>query len=186
MTAAFEARYRAAPDPWGTETKAYESEKRARTLAACGPGPFAAACDLGAGLGLLAAALAPRCARLLALDGAPTAIVAAARRLAPFARAEARVATLPGDLPAGPFDLVVASEILYYLDDGPFAATCAWLRDALVPGGRVVAVHWTGTALDLQRDAAAVGAALAAVDGLRAIARDGAPGYRIDVLERAR
>jgi SAM-dependent methyltransferase len=130
--------------------------------------------------------LAPRCRRLLALDGAPTAAAAATERLAPHAGAEARVATLPADLPDGAFDLVVASEILYYLDDDAFAATCAWLSRALSPGGRVVAVHWTGAAPDLHRDAAAVGTALTAVRGLRVVDRERAPGYRIDILERAR
>jgi len=187
MTAAadaFEARYRADPDPWDTLTSGYEREKRRRTLEACGPGPFAAACDLGAGTGALAAELAPRCERLLALDGAPTAVAAARERLAPFAHAEARVARLPDGLPAGEsYDLVVASEILYYLDDGALAETLAWIDGALAPGGRLVAVHWTGTAPDLRRDAAAVGEALArAVTGRRETVADGA--FRLEVVAR--
>ena len=185
MTSAFEARYRADPDPWRTLTDPYESDKRERTLAACGDGPFASACDLGAGTGVLAAALAPRCAQLLALDGAPTAVAEAERRLAPFPHATARTALLPADLPAGPFDLVVASEILYYLQDEDFHTTLRWLTAALLPGGRVVAVHWTGSAPDIARPAAAVGAALAATPGLRPL-DPGAPteGFRLDVLER--
>jgi len=186
MTAAFEERYREDPDPWRTATDPYESEKRARTLEACGPGPFASACDLGAGTGVLAAELAPRCERLLALDGAPTAVAEAARRLRPFPHAEARTAALPAGLPAGPFDLVVASEILYYLDDDAFHTTLGWLAGAaLAPGARLVAVHWLGSAPDLCRSAADVGAALAATAGLHVLDR-GAPteGFRLDVLER--
>jgi trans-aconitate methyltransferase len=182
---AFETRYRTDPDPWETLTSAYEREKRLRTLAACGPGPFAAICDLGAGLGLLAEWLAPRCGRLLALDAAPTAVAAARERLAPLGNAEARVATLPDDLPpdADAFDLVVASEILYYLDDAAFARTLAWLGGTR---GRVVAVHWTGTAGDLRRSALDVSGALAATPGLRVVsAEDTGAGYRLDVLERA-
>ena len=61
MTAAgFEARYRAQGDPWATLTDPVERAKAGAALAACGDGPFAAVCDLGAGLGVLAAALAPR------------------------------------------------------------------------------------------------------------------------------
>jgi trans-aconitate methyltransferase len=187
-TADFEAKYRADPDPWRTLTDPYESHKRERTLAACGPGPFASACDLGAGTGVLAAALAPRCAWLLALDGAPTAVDEAQRRLAPFPHAEARIAMLPDGLPAGPLDLEVASEILYYLDDHAFHMVLDWLPEALTHGGRVIAVHWTGSAPDLQRSADEVGAALATTPGLRII-EDGAgstEGFRLDVLERAR
>jgi trans-aconitate methyltransferase len=188
VTEAFEMRYRADPDPWRTLTDPYESHKREQTLAACGEGPFASACDLGAGTGVLAAALAARCDRLLALDGAPTAVAEAQRRLAPFPHAEARVATLPDGLPAAPLDLVVASEILYYLDDGAFHVVLDWLPDALASGGRAVAVHWTGRAPDLRRSADEVGAALATTPGLRVI-EDGAgstEGFRIDILERER
>jgi SAM-dependent methyltransferase len=209
VTADFEARYQADPDPWRTQTDPYEAHKRERTLAACGDGPFAFACDLGAGTGLLAAALAPRCQRLLALDGAPTAVAAAQQRLTPFPHAEARAATLPEDLPTGPLDLVVASEILYYLDDAAFHTVLDWLPRALTPStGRIVAVHWTGTAPDLRRGGAARGPprppparprpagggpaagapALAATPGLRVIdhgvTKD--DGFRLDLLERTR
>jgi SAM-dependent methyltransferase len=188
MTDVFEARYRADPDPWGTLTDPYELHKRERTLGACGERPFASAVDLGAGTGVLAAALAPRCTSLLALDGAPTAVAEAQRRLAPFPHAEARTATLPNGLPAGPLDLIVASEILYYLDDDAFRAVLDWLPGALAPAGRAVAVHWTGTAPDLRRSADDVGTALAATAGLRVI-EDGAgstEGFRLDVVERER
>jgi SAM-dependent methyltransferase len=184
VTADFEERYQADPDPWDTLTDPYESDKRERTLAACGEGPFTAVCDLGAGTGLLAAALARHCERLLALDGAPTAVAEAQRRLAPFPGAEARVATLPDGLPDGPLDLVVASEILYYLDGAAFHAVLDWLPRTLVPTGRCVAVHWTGTAPDLCRSAADVGAALAAVPTLRRLDVAPTEGFRLDVMER--
>ena len=133
---AFEARYRADPDPWGTLTDPYERDKRRRTLDACGPGSFTRGLRPRRRSRRLAAELAPRCARLLALDGAPSAIAAARTRLAPYAHAEARVAALPGDLPHGEsFTLVVASEILDYLDDAALAATLAWI-DAAAAGRR--------------------------------------------------
>ena len=180
----FEARYRADPDPWRTLRDPYELEKRRRALAACGPGPFASACELGAGLGALAAELADRCGRLLALDAAPTAVAAATARLAPFAGAEARVAVVPDDLPPRErFDLIVASEVLYYLDAAALAATAAWAARALVAGGRLVAVGWTGRAPDMPGDAEGVAAALARE--LRPVKSETQPGYRIDVLERA-
>jgi predicted TPR repeat methyltransferase len=180
--AAFEARYRAEGDPWLTLSDPDERAKADAALAACGDGPFDAVCDLGAGLGVLAAGLAPRSRRLLALDAAPTAVAGAAERLAPWPHAGARVAVLPRDLPAGPFDLVVASEVLYYLPPADLDATLRWLDHALVPGGRLVAVHWTGSAPDLQHSADAVHDALARRDRLRPLAATRTPAYRIDVL----
>src|SRR6185437_9216888 len=156
--------------------------KAEAVLAACGEGPFASVVDLGAGLGVLAAALAPRSRRLLALDAAPTAVAAAAERLAPWPHAEARVAALAADLPAARFDLVVASEILYYLAAGDFEATLEWLDRALAPGGRVVAVHWLGDADDLHRSADDVHDALARRPRLTPVATTRASTYRLDVL----
>ena len=184
--AAFEARYRAQGDPWRTLSDPVERAKAQAALAACGPGPFDTVCDLGAGLGVLAAALAPRSGRLLALDAAPTAVAAAAERLAPWPHAEARVAVLPDDLPAGPFELVVASEILYYLPQRALDATLDWLDRAVVPGGRVVAVHWLGHAADLHHSADDVHDALARRPRLEPTATTRAPTYRLDMLVAGR
>ena len=63
MSAApFEARYRADADPWRTLSDPAERAKAAHVLAVCGDGPFAAALELGCGIGALTADLAPRCA----------------------------------------------------------------------------------------------------------------------------
>ena len=188
MSGPFEERYAEDPDPWRTLSDPYELDKADRAAAACGPGPFASAIELGAGIGGLTALLAPRCRALLALDAAPTAVAVAQRRLAEFPQARVRVALLPDDLPAGLFDLVVASEVLYYLDAGALATTIAWIETALVPGGRLVVVHWTGTAPDLHHTAEDVGAALAASECLQPIPGAGGtfPGFRLDVLEGVR
>src|ERR1700760_3939198 len=90
----FEARYRADPDPWGYLASDYERAKYAATLAACGPGPFACALELGGSIGVFSALLAPRCKRLLTVDVAPTAVVRARSRLAEFPHVEAIVARI--------------------------------------------------------------------------------------------
>ena len=85
----------------------------------------------------------------------------------PRGRTPRRVsATLPDDLPDGEFDLVVASEILYYLPADALAATLAWLDAALVPGGHLVAVHWSGRGARPPASADTVHDALVARDGL--------------------
>ena len=180
--ATFEARYRAEGDPWRTLSDPAERAKADAVLSACGEGPFASVVDLGAGLGVLAAALAPRSGRLVALDAAPTAVAAAAGRLARWPGARAAVAVLPDDLPRDTFDLVVASEVLYYLSPAAFAATLRWLDGAVAPAGKVVAVHWTGSAPDLQRSADDVHVALARCPRLTSTATTRAETYRLDVL----
>lgn len=182
--AAFEERYRAEEDPWGTLSDPAERAKIEAALEACGPGPFERVCDLGTGIGVIAAGLAPRSNALLALDGAPSAVAAAIRRLAPFPHARAQVAVVPRDLPSGRFDLVVASELLYYLAPDDLEATLGWLDRALLRGGRLVAVHWTGTEPDMRQTGHDVLATLVARPTLEHVRGVREQTYRVDVLAR--
>lgn len=180
----FEARYRADPDPWGYTSSDYERRKYAATLAACGPGPFACALELGASIGVFSARLAPRCARLVTLDGAPTAVALARERLAGLAQVEVILGRIPADLPSHRYDLVVASEILYYLTPAELDGTLARLEATTTPAARVVAVHWRPAGPERPFDAAQVHAALAAQPWLRSLSSGGTADYRLDVLER--
>jgi predicted O-methyltransferase YrrM len=156
----FEERYRANGDPWSYETSAYEHGKYAATLAACGPGPFRHALELGASIGVLSERLADRCERLTTIDGAPTAVAAARRRLAGRAGVEVILGPIPDAIPAGRYDLLLASEILYYLEPDALAATLGRLRDCGAPGARLVAVHWRRTGPERPFSAAEVHRAL--------------------------
>jgi hypothetical protein len=54
-------------------------------------------------------------------------------------------AGLPGDWPTGErFDLLVFSEILYFLDEPDLRATARLAREHLLPGGLVLSVNWIG------------------------------------------
>ena len=52
---------------------------------------------------------------LLAVDASPTALNEAARRAPRNGRIHFHRAILPGQMPRGPFDLIVVSELVYYL-----------------------------------------------------------------------
>ena len=140
----FEDLYRADPDPWGFATSPYEQAKYARTLDALGPADrrFARALEAGCSIGVFTHLLAPRCDDLLAVDASPTAVAHARDRLAahPHVRVDHRV--LPEDLPSGPFDLVVCSELLYYWSADPLRELLARLESLISPGGSLLAVHW--------------------------------------------
>ena len=112
----FDRRYREDPDPWGYRTSPYERAKYAATLDACGPGPFVSALELGGSIGVFSALLAPRCRSLTTIDYSPTAVSAAEAELARYPHARAILGRIPDDLPPATFDLIVASEVLYYLD----------------------------------------------------------------------
>jgi SAM-dependent methyltransferase len=180
----FEARYRADADPWRYETSDYERSKYAATLEACGPGPFEHALELGGSIGVFSALLAPRCTQLETLDGAPTAVVAARERLVPFPDAHAQLGTIPADIPDGPFDLVVASEVLYYLELPAFEATLARIADVLAPSGRLVAVHWRRPGPERPQTAEQVHRTLRSCAALRPLRICRRRAYLLDVLER--
>lgn len=138
----FEALYAADPDPWDFETSAYEHAKYERTLAALGDRRYARGLEAGCSIGVLAARLAERCDQLLAVDIAQTAVDAARARLAACDHVRVERRTLPAEWPAGPFDLVVCSELLYYWDQATLEEALGVMADSLAPGGRLVAVHY--------------------------------------------
>ena len=138
----FEARYAADPDPWDFEGSAYERAKYERTLAALGERRYATAFEAGCSIGVFTAMLADRCDALLAVDIVQSAVEATCRRLAARTHVHAERRTLPQQWPAGPFDLVVCSEILYYWDRPTLEAALPAIADSLAVGGRLVAVHY--------------------------------------------
>ncbi len=184
-TVDFERRYRDDPDPWGYERRRYEREKYAATLAACGEGPLDSALELGGSIGVFSAQLAPRCRRLTTIDLAPTAVAIARERLASYPQALALVGELPDDLPEGRYDLVVASEILYYMTEPAVLATLGRLEPMLCAGGRLVAVHWRPAGPERPLDAVAAHALVNRQAWLAHVAAGGTEEYLLDVWERA-
>jgi SAM-dependent methyltransferase len=138
----FEARYAADPDPWDFATSAYEHDKYERTLAALGDRRYARAFEAGCSIGVFTAMLAARCEALLAVDIAQAAVDAARERLAPHDHVRVERCTLPEEWPAGPFDLVVCSELLYYWDRPTLERALPVIAESLAPGGRLIAVHY--------------------------------------------
>jgi SAM-dependent methyltransferase len=135
----FEAMFRGDVDPWNYGSSPFEAFKRRVLLRACGDRIRGRTLELACANGETTLALAPLSLRLLALDSSPTVIAEAGRRTAALSRVETRQAVLPREMPRGPFDLVVVSEILYYLAP----RDCFRLLDHLAAAtrGRIVVVH---------------------------------------------
>ena len=180
----FEARYRADPDPWGYETSDYERAKYDATLAACGSGPFTHALELGSSIGVLTADLALRCARVTAIDASPTAVEIARRRLTELP-VEIVLGTIPEAIPDGRFDLVVASEILYYLSPASLDQTLVRLERVTAAGALVVAVHWRPEGTERPFSASEVHDRLRAERWLAWRHAASTDDYLLDVLVRA-
>jgi SAM-dependent methyltransferase len=179
----FEARYRDDPDPWSYATSDYEHDKYAATLAACGIPPFGNVLELGSSIGIFSLMLAPHCRSLITIDGAPTAVRAARDRLAEFESVTTIEGTIPAAIPRRSYDLVVASEILYYLEPDALAGTLSVLRDCMRRGARLVTVHWRPAGPERPFDAAQVHALVRRQTWLAQVASEANPQYLLDVLE---
>jgi SAM-dependent methyltransferase len=138
----FDDLYSRSEDPWGFATSDYEREKYADTLAALGGARFARGLEVGCSIGVFTEQLAGVCGELVGIDVSERALAHARRRLRERPGITLEAVTFPEEMPIGPFDLVVCSEVLYYLDEDSFALAVARLRVALEHGASVVAVHW--------------------------------------------
>ena len=137
--ASFDRLYQENSDPWDYETSAYEADKYRRCLELLTRARYGRALELGCSIGVMSESIAARCDILLGLDFAPTAVARARER--GIANARFEVGSVPEDWPAGSWDLIVVSEVLYYLEDAALdeAIACivqslAWHGDCLFAG----------------------------------------------------
>ena len=140
----FEQLYGASADPYGVRTRWYESRKRATLLAALPHAHYAHAYEPGCGAGELTAELAARCGALLASDFSPAALASARERTASLPNVRVASHALPHDWPHadGPFDLIVVSELGYFLDADAMRAVAACCDASLASDGVLVACNW--------------------------------------------
>jgi SAM-dependent methyltransferase len=139
--AGFEQKFQKNIDPWNYTSSPFEHFKRKVLLRACGCRTYGRGLELACAIGETTRYLSRRCLRLLAVDSSPTALVEAKRRLRGNSKVSFRLATLPEHMPHGPFDLIVASEIVYYLSPHALDKLVRRLDAATAPNGRVVILN---------------------------------------------
>jgi len=185
--ARFNRLYAVNPDPWSLETSDYEQLKYAATLGALSRDRYRQGLEIGCSIGVFTNRLAARCDWLVAVDLSSVALRAAvARCVMPnvsFVRAE-----VPNYWPAGLFDLVMFSEVLYFLQKDEIEQCFKLATNNLAAGGEIVLVNWLGEndcALS-GNVAAEVFSAMAVAHGMasRCVRRD--PLYRIDLVSNIR
>ncbi|WP_165842780.1 SAM-dependent methyltransferase [Phenylobacterium deserti] len=131
----------AGADPWSLATSEFERRRFDALLSVIAPrAPFGRALEVGCAAGVFTARLAPLCTDLTVVDAMPQALDRAAERLGPAANRVAwRVADPSQDEVGGPYDLIVAAEVLYYLPGVDALKVAAKrLASALRPGGILV------------------------------------------------
>lgn len=174
--------YAVTDDPWDFRTSPYEAGKFDATVAALPRPCYAHALEIGCGNGELARRVAPRCAAYTGLD-AVAAPLAAARVAVPRGRFVRDY--LPCPLPAGVFDLVLLSEILYFLDADGIADLAARL-DARAGAADIVTVTWCGPSGNPLQGPEALDLFAAATARAHRPAPRRHPDYRIDLFDPLR
>jgi SAM-dependent methyltransferase len=171
------ALYAETTDPWGFADSDYEQAKFVATRRALLHGSYGAAFELGCGNGQLARHLAGLCGRYVGMDAVEKA-VAAAREAVPDATFVQGFYPCP--LPQGPFELLILSEILYFLDI-PRIQMLARDLARRWPLAEVICVSYLGPSGNTLQGAEALAAFTAAMAPSHAFTRvDRAARYRID------
>jgi SAM-dependent methyltransferase len=141
-------------DPWDIETSDFEQRRCARLLQILSARRYAKALEIGCATGVFTRLLARVADRLVALDISPTAIERARKTWAGPVATEFRVANIIDYDPRaeGPWDLVVISDMIYFLGwIYPFFDV-AWLAMELFAatsvGGQLLLANCYGGAED--------------------------------------
>ena len=181
----FDALYASDPDPWKFASSAYERDKYAKTLAALPEPHYASALEVGCSIGVLTRELASRCDALLAVDAAEKPLIEARRGCADLQHVRFEQMRVPEHWPSGEFDLILLSEVVYYLSADDVDRLASRVANAMARRADVTLVHWTGeTDYPLTGDEAADLFIKVMGPTMFVDRHDRYPNFRLDVLRR--
>jgi SAM-dependent methyltransferase len=138
----FDSLYSSSADPWAYRQRWYEKRKRDLTLACLPRQRYNRGFEPGCSNGELSADLAQRCEQLLCTDLNAKAVNLARKRLSEFPGVEVQQCSLPEGWPPGEFDLIVLSEVGYYLSPDKWQQVAIQAGRSLAQGGTLLACHW--------------------------------------------
>ncbi len=184
LSAHFDSLFAGDADPWGCRTRWYEQRKRAVTLASLPRSRFRRAYEPGCAAGELTSELAQRCDAVIATDASAAAVERARERLRDSRNVVVSRASTPADWPGGTFDLIVVSELGYYLDDQALSTLVDRCTAALSSEGVLVACHWRRPEPDLLRTGDAVNEAIGRRCGMSLLAHHLEKDFVLDVWSR--
>ena len=183
----FDAMYAQSRDPWQLAGRWYEQRKYAITVAMLPRPRYRHAFEPGCSVGVLTELLTDRCERITATDVAVGALEATAERLKRCGRT-ARVTldrrSIDSAWPADDFDLVVLSEVAYYLDGTALRDVLDRECLRLAGGATVIATHWRHPVDDYPLTGDQANAIIGETADLQAMAHYSDEDVVIDVFEK--
>lgn len=183
----FRTVYAVKDDPFMLDSKWYERRKYALTLASLPKPHYRRALEPGCSIGVLTEQLAARCDHVVSTDVVDSALDSARRRVGDTAAVEFARWSLSDDwstlpAPAEMFDLIVVSEVGYYLDADDLTSAMARAVEHLEVGGTLVAAHWRHEVDDYPIPGDRVHEIISATPGLALLSRYLDEDVRIEVF----
>ncbi len=130
-------------DPWQFETSEYERNKYQATVQALPRASYQRGFEIGCSIGVLTELLAKKCRSLLSVDTAEKPLVRARQRLADQPHVTLQKMEVPSQFPEQRFDLIVISEVGYYLVMPDLKRLAQKIISHMDDGGHLLLVHWT-------------------------------------------
>lgn len=140
--------YAANDDPWNFETSAYEAQKYKATIEALPHKHYRNALEIGCSIGVLTKMLSEKCLNLLATDISDKALDFAKIRCKELKNITFENKTFPQEFPDDLFDLIVISEVAYYLSEEDWKLAIHKINDHLLENGEVILIHWLPVVAD--------------------------------------
>lgn len=182
----FEKVYAANDDPWNFRTSKYESAKYKATLAALPREKYDNAFEIGCSIGVLTERLAEKCEKILAVDVSEKAIEQAKKRCRNLPNIRFQTMQFPDEFPDDKFDLILISEVGYYLSPMDWGKAMTKIFAQLTENGQVMLVHWTPFVHDYPQTGDEVHDSFArfAENKLHKLNGEKTEKYRLDVWEK--
>ncbi len=182
----FKKVYAANDDPWNFETSKYEAEKYAATLASLPKDSYDKGLEIGCSIGVLTLLLSQRCKHLLSTDISQKALDQAAGRCKKLKNVSFEKISFPKELPNDQFDLIMISEVAYYLSLADWELAMTRLYAIMQPTANVVLVNWLPEVHDYPQTGDEVHESFAKFmeDKMTNVFNSRAENYRIDVWEK--
>ncbi len=182
----FEDVYAAKDDPWDFTTSEYEAEKYAATIEFLPREHYENAFEIGCSIGVLTEKLAEKCGKILAVDVSEKALAQARQRCKNFPQITFQKMSVPQEFPDENFDLILVSEVGYYLAPQDWQTAMEKLFAHLKENGQIMLVHWLPPVHDYPQTGDEVHDSFAEFAGgkMRKLNEKREENYRLDVWEK--
>lgn len=149
----FEDLYRHNNDPWGYDFHWYEARKRQICLSLLTKPRYPKVLEVGCSNGHLSFHLAQRAEELVCIDVSERAVQLASARLQEFEHVVVENRKIPEDYSIQKFDLILISEMAYYLSADELHQFIEKLKHSLNDDGEILCCHWRHEIQDFELNA---------------------------------